>query len=207
MTSISNSLDYSKLYNVSESNATRPYRLDIREDSENLSRTERNELIHGRFLLSKPLQFDAYRGGQAADFLWSTSLVLVGISSRVIDLLKSNKISGWSTYPVEIFDRKGGLLPGYYGFAVTGPICTLDRSRSEIVDKPAPVPTGRGYQVYRGLYFDESQWDGSDMFWVSNGATIVTEKVYQLFKKHKVTNILLERLDQHDTYKGVSNAV
>ena len=199
MTSISNILDYSKLYMVSESNATRPYRLQIRENSRKLSLKERDELIHGRFLLSESLQFDTYRGGQAADFLWSTSLVLVCISSRVIDLLKSNKISGWSTYPVEIFDRKGDLLPGYYGFAVTGPVCTLDRSRSEIIDKPAPTPGGRGYQVYRGYYFDESQWDGSDMFWV-NGTKIVTEKVYRLFKEYKITSILLERLDQSEIH-------
>ena len=92
-------------------------------------------------------------------------------------------------YPVEVFGRKGEPLPKYHGLSVIGPDCVRDRSRSQIVDKPPPVDGGRGYQVYHGLYFDENQWDGSDFFRVLGIATVVTDKVYRIFKRAKVTNV------------------
>ncbi len=93
------------------------------------------------------------------------------------------------TYPVEVYGRKGEPLPGYHGFAVTGSECRRDRSRSQILTKQA-VPGGRPFQVYKGLYFYEEDWDDSDIFEVSScGGTVVTEKVYKIFKKAKVTNV------------------
>ncbi len=111
------------------------------------------------------------------------------ISTRLMDLLMQHQVIGWSTYPVELFDRKGEPLTGYHGLAITGAVCKRDRSRSQIVENPPVVPTGKPYLVYKGLYFVESQWDGSDMFWVSPGGRVVTEKVYRLFKKHKIVNV------------------
>ncbi|BCX04396.1 MAG: hypothetical protein KatS3mg053_2334 [Candidatus Roseilinea sp.] len=47
------------------------------------------------------------------------------------------------------------------------------------------------------MYFDESQWDGSDFFLVQPLNSIaVTEKVYRLFKRAKVTNVRLTPLIQ-----------
>jgi hypothetical protein len=113
----------------------------------------------------------------------------------VVGLLAAQAITGWATYAVEVYDRKGHLLPGYHGFAITGPECRQDRSRSEIVSKPPPVPSGRGHQVYRGLFFDESQWDGSDLFWVE-GMTVATQAVYSAFRKAKVSNARFTRLTE-----------
>ena len=168
----------------------------IRDGSNWLTAQQLRALAHGQFDPRMIMQFDANRGGQATDILWSTSLYPFFIANRLIMLLRENTITGWTTYPVELFDRKGERLDDYYGLAVTGPECDFDPNRSKIVAKPPPVPQGRGYQVHRGLYFDESQWDGSDMFWVRNVDIVVTERVFRLLKQHKIVNVRLTPLDE-----------
>lgn len=135
-------------------------------------------------------------GGQATDFLWSGLIPLVCISERVSELLQMNGITGWTTYPVEVFGRKGEPLPGYHGFAVTGSECRRDRSRSQIFTRQA-VSGGEPFQVYKGLYFYEEDWDGRDILWVkSYGGIVVTEKAYKILKRAKVTNVKLTPLPE-----------
>jgi hypothetical protein len=56
---------------------------------------------------------------------------------------------------------------------------------------------GEPYQVYKGLFFYEEDWDGSDIFRVSNfGGTVVTGKVDKIFKQAKVTNVKLTPLPE-----------
>ena len=187
--------DFNKFYEFEDPFATRPFRLRTAPESKKLSVEDVYALAHGRLRLDSPIKLVASSGGQATDFLWSELPPLVCISSRVVDLLTTNDCTGWSTYPVEVYDRQGNLLPGYHGFVVTGPECRRDKSRSEIVEKPPPAPRGRSYKVYKGLYFDEHCWDGSDFFWVVPfGGRIISEKVYRLFRKHKVRNIELTPL-------------
>jgi hypothetical protein len=162
-------------------------------------------IAHGTEVWPVSIPFDVYKGGQATDFLWSQSVWLICISQRTVDLLGEYQITGWSTYPVEIFDRKRNPLPDYHGFAVTGPVCDLDRSRSTLIDKPPPVPGGKGYQVYRGLYFSESQWDGSDMFWIDRCGQVVTDRVYQLFRRHKISNVKFTPLIEDERRTGIGN--
>lgn len=188
-------LDFNRFYRLADPLATRPFRLTTAEESEWLSSRDARDLAHGRLRLDGPLKLVASSGGQATDFLWSQLVGVVCVSSRVVELLTTNDCAGWNTYPVEVYDRQGNLLPGYYGFAVTGPECRRDTSRSDIIEKPPPAPGGRSYKVYKGLYFEEHCWDGSDFFWVVPfGGRIVTEKVYRLFRKHKVRNIELTPL-------------
>ncbi len=183
-------LDYSKLFELADPLANRPLRLGIVSDAVWLAiRDDVWSLYRGQLRLSEPLRLRAYMGGQATDFLWSGYPPLVCVSSRVVDLLREHGITGWDTYPVEVYGRKGEPLPGYHGFAVTGPECRRDRSRSQILTRQA-VPGGKPFQVYKGLYFDESHWDGSDIFLVRPfGGIVVTEKVYRLFKRAKVSNV------------------
>ena len=42
--------------------------------------------------------------------------------------------------------------------------------------------------MYKGFYFDESQWDGSDIFLVG-GHKVVTLPVQKAFKRAKVSNV------------------
>lgn len=190
------SIDYSRFFDLADPLASRPLRLmggKAEHYSDNVTSEQAWLLFRGYLKPAKPLKLGAYRGGQATDFLWASLVHIICVSSRVVELLTEHQITGWDTYPVEVYGRKGEPLPGYYGFAVTGPECRRDRSRSQIVDKPAPTPEGRGYRVYKGLYFDETQWDGSDLFLV-RPCTVVTERLYRLLKKARISNVRLTPL-------------
>jgi hypothetical protein len=189
--STSAALDFSRFYELYDPVASRPLRLSPEGYSDWLTTDQAIELFRGRLRLDTPSRLGAYMGDQAMDFLWSGLIPLVCMLDRVVDILRTNNITGWSTYPVEVYGRKGELLFGYYGFAVTGSECRRDRSRSQVITKQA-VPGGKPFEVYKGLYFYEEGWDGSDIFIVRKyGGTVVTDKVYKILRRAKVTNVKL----------------
>ena len=197
----SNPIFYTGLYQLHDPLANRPFRLDpIDEDW--IHKLDACALFQGKFQPVKPVTLKAAMGGQATDFLWSRLPPLVCVSERVIALLNKYKFSGWSTYPVKVYDRKNNYLDGYYGFAVTSSVGEdkkdIDISRSQIVTKPPIVPGGKSYMVYKGLYFDESKWDGSDIFRLI-GYIIVTSQVREMFKKEKITNVRFDSLIDHES--------
>jgi len=194
--------NFEKFFELSDPLASRPLRLSAEGYSDWLTKSQAVKLFRGDLNLDSPLRLGAYRGGQATDFLWSGLIPLVCISFRVFEILKVNNIVGWSTYPVEVFNRKGEILTGYFGLSVTGSECRRDSSRSQIITKQA-VSGGEPFHVYKGLYFIESDWDGSDIFIVRRyGGIVVTQKVRDLFKSSKVNNIRLTPLPdvERDVY-------
>ena len=196
--SSSRPLDNSRLYEVVDPLATRPYRLRSRLAAEALPDREQLQLLaQGKSAITEPIQFDAAQGREATDFLWTQLITPVCISESATRILMENKVSGWSTYPVEVFDQEGKLYPYYFGLAVTGAACEADYSRSAVVSKPPPTPRGRSYDVFRGLYFDEDQWDGSDMFWVG-GVRVVVERVKEIFVRYNVRNVRFTPLAERE---------
>jgi hypothetical protein len=190
--STSTNLDFRKMYRLDDPLASRPLRLSIGGYSDWLTGEQAWALFRGEFKMMEPLKLKADRGGQATDFLWSTFPPLVCISIRIANLFRTHDVTGWTTYPVEVFGRKGEALSGYLGFAVKGQGGSRDRSRSQIITKPAPTSKGQPRQVYRGLYFNKDQWDGSDVFWVQG--IVVTDKVRMILKTAKATNVALTPL-------------
>lgn len=187
--SISTLLDYRRFYELHDPMATRPLRLETEVHSDFQTSEQAWQLFRGQLTLEEPLRLRAYMGGQTRDFLWTSFAFLACISSRTMKLLTNNGITGWSVFPVDIFGRKNEPLPDYHGFSVIGSVCHRDRSRSQIIEKPA-TPYRRSYAVYRGLYFNESQWDGSDIFLVRRfGGIVVTERVYHLFLTAEISNV------------------
>ena len=182
------SVDYSKLYYFTDPLATRPFRLRSRLPAGTLSGDRSHLLAQGKLAFDEPIQFDAASGGHATDILWSQDPLHFCVSGRLIRLLEEHGITGWSPYPVEVYDRKGILLPDYYGFAITGGTCDQDYDRSLLIEKMRPSGKKKG-KYFRGVYFNESQRDGSDMFWVGRGTRVVVDKVYKLFRKHKIRNV------------------
>jgi len=85
-------------------------------------------------------------------------------------------------------DEKGVYLPDYYGFAVKSCAGEQDVSRSQIVTKSF-IPGGKARDFYKGVYFDESKWGGSDIFRIQHATIIVTRQVWLAFKKAKLTNV------------------
>lgn len=138
-------------------------------------------------------------GKKMRDILDNRSISFFLISDRLKKVLEDNNITGWKSYPIIIYDKKGNLVEGYNGFSVTG------RAGDFISDTP--------FLKYKdikdwykeggvGSYFDLSTWDGSDIFKLSNvGMIIVTEKVIKLFKEHKITACEYVKVSEHGIWK------
>ena len=112
--------------------------------------------------VSFPVVFHQYDGMKLRDLMaWADEPFI--ISDRTVNLLEDNHITGWKTFPVEIYDKKGNLISGYQGFSVTG----------------------RGGSTKDGKY-KISQWDGSDIFMIGNGMHHVIERVKILLEENKI---------------------
>ncbi len=130
------------------------------------------------------------------DFIWTTLAVPVIVSERVVAILSQRRFLGWSVYPIAVRGPKDEDIQGYHGLAVRGRCGRLQPERSEEVQTVGPV--GNRVRVYRGLYFDESAWDGSDLFMPSDqlsGQMFVTEPVRDVLLENKVKGAIFERLD------------
>lgn len=194
--STSTIIDFSRFYELHDPLSNRPLRITVRGYSDWVTSEYAWMLFRGQVSPEQPIKLVGYMGGQVTDFLWSDLVNMVCVSDRVIETLGTNEVTGWTTYPVEVYGRKGEPLPGYHGFAVTGGECRRDRSRSQIITKQA-VPGGKPFEVYKGLYFYEEDWDGSDIFIIRRyGGIVVTEKVYKILKPAKVTNVKLTPLPE-----------
>lgn len=182
-------LDFRELFELSDPLASRPLRLTAEGHSDWLTREQASALFTGQLLQpDHTLRLGAYKGGKATDFLWCALTPVVCISGSVVELLEEHGFTGWSTYPVEVYGRRGERLAGYSGLAVTGRGGKRKRSRSRVITKPPPAAGGKSYQIYKGLYFDESRWDGSSIFLVE-GIIIITQPVKDALKRAKVTNV------------------
>ena len=118
------------------------------------------------------------------------------ISDRMKDLLIDNNITGWKCYDIEMYDKKGNIVPGYNGFSVTGKCYDMVK-----VDYDNIVEDKRRGFLAKGASFDINKWDGSDIFRVG-GWRIITKRVYELFKKHKITAIEMTRLTDYTSWLG-----
>lgn len=191
-------LKYESLFLLSDPMAAEPYRLRSRLPADaRVEGVDIHALSRGESQIKGPIQFDSAQGLKATDILWTQLVTPVCVSNRVIHIFSENEVSGWSTYPVEVFDPEGELLPDYHGLAVTGAVCEADYRRSSIVTRPPPAPRGKSYDVYRGLYFDEAQWDGSDMFWVG-GVRVVVDKVKRVLELNGVENVAFTPLAERE---------
>jgi len=132
------------------------------------------------------------------DILWSTYPPIVCISQRLVDILKNNNFTGWTTYQVKVFDKQGNSLPGYYGLSITSSVGRRDFSLSQIVLKPISSH-GKPTEVHRGLYFKKERWDGSDIFRIEDSHKIMTKKVKEVLVREKIRNILLTPLAEYET--------
>ena len=120
--------------------------------------------------------------------------VLGVVSDKVVSVLKRNFCSGWSTYPVRLYDHADNLITGFQGFAVHGRCGPMQLERSIHVE--ADKATGRR-SYHQGLFFDESGWDGSDIFVPSDGTgmVFVLERVRNVVLQAKLKGARLERVD------------
>lgn len=149
-------------------------------------------LFKGRASADRPLLVRHARGlARPSDVIWSTAPV---VGPRVLAVLQKGAFTGWGTWPVEVRDRDGTLVPGYAGLAVTGRCGPWDFSSCEEVD--VEFPYGRMRRV-RGFRFDPAGWDGSDLFLVGQTSFILcAERLAAALRRARIRNVRLVRLTE-----------
>lgn len=158
------------------------------------------KLFRGELEISSPIKFSYLMGKNLYDLVGMGYAIIHLLSNRVTNVLKEHQITGWKTYPIIMYDRKGGEIKDYSIFSITGRCGSIDFSRSEKFIKDPYVPGGGRAELLKGLYFDLNSWDGSDIFTAEGGTafTFVTKKVRNLLVKYKATNILMTKLPEFE---------
>ena len=138
----------------------------------------------------RPFRFVYASGSKPQDLIGTGTVSLYLLTVRVFEILKNVGPTGWQALPVEVSGRKGKPVDGYRCLAVTGRCGPVLWDKGRKIRKPPPVPQGRGYDAWVGLFFDTETWDGSDIF-TPEGTTykIVSKRVMEALTRAKVTNI------------------
>lgn len=155
------------------------------------------DLARGEYSPRVPIEFVQLEGRTAYDMLGTDYGVLKLCSDTVIRAFEQHRLTGWATFPVRLSLKDGSVLKGYHGLAVTGRCGPIDDRFSEEVILPPLGPGGSSERGLRGLCFDPSTWDGSDVFTPQTAAAIfVTHQVMTALQNARVTNISFARLSE-----------
>ena len=115
-------------------------------------------------------------------------------SQRIVDVLTLHRVTGWSTYPVDVYGKDGAFVARYHGISIHGRCGPIDGRRSTRVMREYPAGL---FPVSKGFFFDEASWDGSDFF-VPAGTNfkLVSAEVKKTIEKLKARHITFDALDQ-----------
>jgi len=142
----------------------------------------------------RPLRLEWAEGSCLMDFTGTTAVLPNVVSQRLVDVLRENGVTGWSTFPIELYGKNGELIEGYHGLAVTGRCGALQLGRSRVETRIGA--SGKPYKIKIGLFFDESTWDGSEMFVPEDTAHVfVIGKVKRLLEQAKISNVTFTPLN------------
>ena len=142
-----------------------------------------------------PIGFLAKRLKIFPDILGTYTVSLFLVSQKFKDLCEANYLTGITFFDVNIVSKATQVLPKYYGLAVSGRAGKIHFDESEIIRKKysegAPDVV-----LYKGIYFDESLWDGSDFFLLENYFGInVSEKAVKVLQSAALTNLRFNPLE------------
>lgn len=132
-----------------------------------------------------PVIYNEIKGGSSGkkmrDILDTRYPPLYLISDRFKVILEESGITGWKSYPIALFDKKGNPVNGYNGFSITG--------RAGKMQKYDQLPLECGYSVDAdGYYFDINTWDGSDLFNTEGSWHIIaSERFIKVLVDNKIT--------------------
>ncbi|MCM5663622.1 imm11 family protein [Galbibacter mesophilus] len=157
--------------------------------------------------ISFPVTFVQDNGAKLREVLDTGYANLFLISERLKNILNQYKISGWLDFEVELFSKKGEIIPKCYGFSVIGRSGRLNFEKSDLVEKIL-VPGGIPAIYYKGLFPEMKEWDRSDIF-MPKGTRfiIVTEKVKEIFMKKKITNTYFQTISEVEILDLIANDI
>lgn len=135
------------------------------------------------FTLTEPFEMEITEGSKLYDIVGFQDTSNFAISERLYNLLQEHHIIGWRGYEINI----KGVEEKYYGFQVVGRCGKLEQ------------PKEAGF--YTGYKFDYNSWDKSDLFSPDETVLLLcTQKVRDLLKKNKITNVELTDISKIQAY-------
>lgn len=119
------------------------------------------------------------------------------VSPKVVSVLAEGGFTGWSSFPVHVVGPMGDQFLGYRGLSITGRSGPIDRSLSERVILPPPVPEGTAMPHWKGFCPEAGSWDGTDLF-IPEGTmfTCVTASVRYTLVTAGVVGFRFERMSE-----------
>jgi len=117
-------------------------------------------------------------------------------SNRVLNAFSAAGVTGWKAAPAIVTNSLGQPVPNYGLLIVTGRSGPIDNSRSVQADWLIHGKT-TAKKAWKGLYFEDGTWDGSDLFAPLGSAFFfATSKVKDVLEREKATNVDLEPLSE-----------
>jgi hypothetical protein len=198
-----NTIDfYEKYYSVSDPASKKSYRGNILDKNGEFGKLRRGDYQPENLVITY------LEGGEEPnDLFWSHVNDPFCISERVKDLMIHNKITGIKFIPTIVKNRNKKQNPTqYYTALITGRVDKIDYLNSDIkfLKQDGWIKESAHFI---GKRFDVESWDSSDFFMEradkegkSTCFIYVSQKVVDLFKKNKISNILFERLSDYETW-------
>ena len=160
--------------------------------------------IRGEAEVGEPIVFRYHMGGRLYDIIEGSFYPLRLLSERVINAFRAHNLTGWKTYPVEVYDKKKNLVPGYALFGITGRAGPMDRKTGERVVVKSRLNPANLEQVRRGMHFDPNTWDGQDFFILDDSRYVMaTARVKAALASLKLKNIALIPMLEYEIPESV----
>ncbi len=139
-----------------------------------------------------PVVFKQEYGSKLNDILDTGHAGFLLISDKMRSILEENKLTGWKTFSIKLYDKKREEIHGYHGFSVVGRCGPTKYENCEVIEKRL-VPNAPLCKYYKGVSI--STWDGND-FITPEGTyeTFITKRAADVLKKNKISNMHLENL-------------
>lgn len=192
-------MEYSKFFILDNGIATRYLTLTHDDD---ISRSDKKfyELIKKRKLI-----FTEDRGRVPGDLAIGSRVTLF-FSGKFVNLLKKNKIKSFKAYPIK-FKSKYGNKTKYYYLELSKKLLRRDDlaegTNIYTWDKSRKIGIGK-----KGLYFDLSEWNGSDIFGIKGTLFyIVTKRLKDIIEKEGLKNVVFENVEDfvHSGWKPIKS--
>jgi len=166
----------------------------ITDDADRMKEGDIWRLIRGELRLARPIVYRYHMGKVPQDLVATTFPARYLLSDRMVLALSNGNFSGWSTYPVRVIGKDGQEILGYHGFSITGKSGPPDWSRSQRVERQV---RGGIWPYLKGVYIDETTWDGSDIFIPEGtGYICIMEAVHEALKPLNLTNIEFQPISE-----------
>jgi hypothetical protein len=134
---------------------------------------------------AKPIRFRHRVGRVPRDMMMGGTPYLLLISDTFVSVLETHAFTGWTTYPVEVRRKRGEVIPGYSGLAITG--------RSRPIPDADPGAASAGVVELAALV--RRTWGGSDLYLGGDsGGIVVTKRVRDALRAAHVSNVTFTRV-------------